>query len=53
MAELLGRRRQLVVMLTAEQNRLGTARGVVKQDVQTPIEWLRKRLKDLDTETPR
>jgi transposase len=39
-----------MVMLTAEQNRLGTARGVVKQDVQAPIEWLRKRLKNLDSE---
>lgn len=45
---LLTRRRQLVEMLTAEKNRLGFARGPVKQDISQHIRWLEKRLGDVD-----
>lgn len=49
LAELLARRRQLVGMLSAEHNRLGSARGAIKQDIQAHIAWLKQRLQDLDT----
>ena len=45
---LLTRRRQIVDMLTAEQNRLGFARGPVKRDLTQHIRWLEKRLADVD-----
>ena len=45
---LLTRRRQIVDMLTAEQNRLGFARGPVKRDITQHIRWLEKRLADVD-----
>jgi transposase len=45
---LVTRRQQLVEMLTAERNRLGTMKGKARQDVQVHIEWLRRRLQDLD-----
>jgi transposase len=50
---LVTRRRQLVEMLGAEQNRLLVAHGRVKHDVQTHIHYLQQRLKattdDLET----
>jgi len=46
--ELLARRRQLVEMICAEKNRLNTASGRVRQDIQTNINWLKKRLNNLD-----
>jgi transposase len=48
LAEQLERRRQLVEMLVAEQNRLRLARGAVKQDIEAHLHWLRQRLKDTD-----
>lgn len=45
---LLGRRRQVVEMLTTERNRLLTALPPVRKDLQTHIRWLEKRLADLD-----
>jgi transposase len=45
---LLTRRRQLIEMLTAERNRLGFARAVVKRDLLQHIRWLEKRLGDMD-----
>lgn len=46
---LLGRRRQLVEMLTAERNRLGTARSAtVRKSVQRHIDWLERQLADVD-----
>ena len=45
---LLTRRRQLLDMLTAEKNRLGFARGVVRRDLLQHIRWLEKRLGDID-----
>ncbi len=47
---LLTRRRQLLDMLTAERNRLGFARGLVKRDITQHIRWLEKRLTDVDAE---
>lgn len=48
MEELVARRRQIVEMLTAEKNRLGTVRGSIQQDIKEHIEWLEKRLADLE-----
>ncbi len=64
---LVTRRQQLVQMLTAERNRLGSCpagakrssrlrlpdtraemKGKARQDVQVHVEWLQKRLRDLD-----
>jgi transposase len=45
---LVTRRRQLVEMLTAEQNRLSGLRGTAGQDVEAHLEWLRERIKQLD-----
>jgi len=50
MAELIARRRQVVEMLTAEKNRLGTVRGSVRQDIEAHIEWLEKRLEALEAQ---
>jgi transposase len=50
MEELVARRRQLVEMLTAEKNRLGTVRGSVRQDIEAHIEWMEKRLADLEAQ---
>ena len=44
------RRRQLVEMLTAEDNRRRSAPAAIRADIQAHIDWLRKRLKDLDKE---
>lgn len=41
---LIGRRRQLIEMLTMEKNRLRTAHPQVRRDVQQTIQWLEKRL---------
>jgi transposase len=45
---LVMRRRQLVDMITAETNRLGTALKPVHQDIEEHIKWMRRRLKDID-----
>lgn len=42
------RRRQLVEMLTAEQNRLPRADGAVRPSLEAHIRWLRQQLADLD-----
>lgn len=47
---LLTRRRQVVGMLTAEKNRLGSAPPPVRQDIQDHIVWLEQRLAKLDEE---
>ncbi len=46
--DLVTRRRQLVEMLTAEQNRLSGLRGPAQADVEAHLEWLRERVKQLD-----
>ncbi len=45
---LLSRRRQLVSMLTAEKNRLSSARKHIKKDISIHIKWLEKRLSDVN-----
>ena len=45
---LLKRRRQLVGMVSAEKNRLGTAAKAIRRDIKTHIRWLERRLKDID-----
>jgi transposase len=45
---LLARRRQLVAMRTAEQNRLGSAPPRLQADIQAHITWLNTRLAALD-----
>lgn len=48
---LLGRRRQLVEMVTAETNRLHACRSSrVGKDIQAHLSWLRRRLRDVDTD---
>jgi transposase len=47
---LVTRRRQLVEMLTAEENRRKTAPTAIRADIQAHIAWLRKRLKGVDKE---
>lgn len=48
LAALLGRRQQLVQMLTAEKNRLGSALLPVRPRLQAHIRWLEQELADLD-----
>jgi transposase len=45
---LLARRRQLVTMRTAEQNRLGSAPSRLQTDIQAHLTWLNERLALLD-----
>jgi transposase len=45
---LVGRRRQLVDMITAEQSRLRTASGVIQKAIAKHLKWLQKALHDLD-----
>ena len=45
---LLGRRQQLVVMRTAEQNRLAGTSGRLTQDIEAHITWLNARIATLD-----
>lgn len=48
--DLVTRRRQLVEMLTAEKNRLHTARGWARRDIKGSIESLEKRLQKINKE---
>lgn len=50
---LVARRRQLVEMLTAEQNRLSRSHVAVQEDLKQNIAWLKSRLRDLDEELAR
>lgn len=45
---LVTRRRQLVDMIVAETNRLGTALKPVRRDIEEHISWMKRRLKDVD-----
>src|SRR2546425_8456389 len=49
-AGLLARRRQLVEMLTAEKNRLGSAPKPVRKSLQAHITWLERELTRTDTD---
>jgi transposase len=53
LAATLARRRHLLEMLTAEQNRLRTALPVVRPHLQAHIAWLKAALDDLDGELER
>jgi transposase len=48
--DLVTRRRQLVELLTAEQNRLSGLRGTAQADVEAHLDWLRERIKQLDAQ---
>jgi transposase len=48
LAALLGRRRQLIEMLTAEKNRVGSAPRRVRKGIQAHITWLERRLTETD-----
>jgi transposase len=48
--ELLTRRRQLLEMKVAEQNRLFLATGITRHDIQAHINWLANRLKGTDND---
>jgi transposase len=48
LAALVTRRRQLVEMLTAERNRLGSAPRTLRAEIQAHITWLQRRLGRLD-----
>ncbi len=50
LSALVTRRRQLVEMLTAEENRRKTASTGIGADIQEHIVWLRKRLHGVDRE---
>ena len=47
---LVTRRRQVVVMLTAEQNRLHTTSPVTRADILAHLRWLERRLAKLNAE---
>lgn len=47
LAELTGRRRQLIAMRTMERNRLSTAKSM-RQRIQAHIDWLNEQLKEID-----
>lgn len=48
--DLVSRRRQLVEMLTAEQNRVQQLRGKAQASAQKHIEWLREQIKEIESE---
>jgi transposase len=50
LAAVLTRRRQLVDMLTAEKNRLGSASKPIRKGIQAHITWLKRRLGESDDE---
>lgn len=45
---LVARRRQIIEMLTAEKNRLLMSKGQVMRDIEEHVEWLKKRLRDMN-----
>jgi transposase len=47
---ILGRRRQIIQMITAEKNRLGFARPSVQKGIQKHIRWLERQLADVDAD---
>lgn len=50
LAALLSRRRQVIAMLVAEQQRLGTAALALRPRIEAHIAWLRQERDDLDAE---
>lgn len=53
LAALVTRRRQLVEMRTAEENRLGSAPPALRASLQAHIRWLQRQLGALDTDLDR
>lgn len=47
---VVGRRRQIIDMLTAEKNRLGFALPAVQQGIKKHIRWLERQLEDVDAD---
>lgn len=47
-SDWLARRRQLIEMLTAEQNRRQQARGAIRRNIEAHITWLKKQLRDTE-----
>lgn len=47
---IIGRRRQIVDMITAEKNRLGFALPAVQRGIQKHIRWLERQLADVDSD---
>ncbi len=50
LAAILTRRRQLVAMRTAEENRLHTALAAIRARIAAHLAWLEAELKEIDTE---
>lgn len=50
---LVARRRELVEMLTAERNRLGSAPKVLRKEITAHIRWLQGRLQERDCDLDR
>lgn len=48
LGELVARRRQISGMLTMEKNRFKQASSPVSRDIKEHIQWMEKRMKDLD-----
>jgi transposase len=46
---IIGRRRQIIDMITAEKNRLGFALAPVQKGIQKHIRWLERQLSDVDS----
>jgi len=47
---IIGRRRQIIDMITAEKNRLGFALPAVKKSIEKHIRWLERQLSDVDSD---
>ena len=47
---LIGRRRQIIDMITAEKNRLGFALAPVQKGIRKHIRWLERQLSDVDAD---
>jgi len=47
--DILGRRRQLNEMITAEKNRLQRARGVLRDHIKAHIAWMEKEMLDMES----
>ena len=47
---IVGRRRQIIDMITAEKNRLGFAQPAVRKGINKHIRWLERQLADVDSD---
>jgi transposase len=47
---VVGRRRQIIDMITAEKNRLGFAQPAVRKGIEKHIRWLERQLTDVDSD---